>query len=192
MFIGYARVSTVEQNLDRQLEALKNAGCEKIYSDKLTGANLERPQLQKMFDELKEGDTIIITDLTRFSRSTTDLFQLVEIIKGKGAFVKSIKDTWLNISDDNPYSQFLLTVMAGVAQLERDLNKMRQKEGIAIAKKKGRYKGRPKTYTETNPRFSHALELYKSEKYSIAEICKICSFSESTFYRYMRGIKNLD
>ena len=190
MLVGYARVSTIEQNLDRQLEALKNAGCEKIYSDKQTGANMDRPNLQLLFDEIKEGDTIIITDLTRFSRSTMDLFKLIEKIKEKKLFIKSIKDTWLDVSEENPYSQFLLTVMAGVAQLERDLTKMRQKEGIAIAKKKGKYQGRPKKYTENNPRFAHALELYEAGNHSIAEICKICSISESTFYRHMRKEKN--
>jgi DNA invertase Pin-like site-specific DNA recombinase len=191
MLVGYARVSTIEQNLDRQLEALKIAGCDKIYSEKLSGANTDRPQLQLMFKEIKEGDTIIITDLTRFSRSTMDLFRLIELIKEKKCFVKSLKDTWLDISEENPYSQFLLTVMAGVAQLERDLTRMRQKEGIALAKKKGLYKGRPKLYTENNPRFSHALELYEAGGRSIAEICKICSISESTFYRHMRKAKTV-
>jgi DNA invertase Pin-like site-specific DNA recombinase len=120
-----------------------------------------------------------------------DLFRLIELIKEKRCFVKSLKDTWLDISEENPYSQFLLTVMAGVAQLERDLTRMRQKEGIALAKKKGLYKGRPKLYTENNPRFSHALELYEAGGRSIAEICKICSISESTFYRHMRKVKTV-
>ena len=191
MLVGYARVSTIEQNLDRQLEALKIAGCEKIYSEKLSGANTDRPQLQLMFEEIKENDTIIITDLTRFSRSTMDLFRLIELIKEKRCFVKSLKDTWLDISEENPYSQFLLTVMAGVAQLERDLTRMRQKEGIALAKKKGLYKGRPKKYTENNPRFAHALALYEAGGHSISEICKICSISESTFYRHMRKVKSV-
>jgi len=137
MIYGYARVSTIEQNLDRQLEALNKFGCEVIYSDKLTGATKERPQLVALFDVLKEGDTIVITDLTRFSRSTRDLFDLVDVIKEKKANIKSLKDTWLDLSSDNPYGEFLFTVMSAVSQLERDLTKMRQKEGIAIAKKKG-------------------------------------------------------
>jgi DNA invertase Pin-like site-specific DNA recombinase len=187
---GYARVSTLEQNLERQLEALEEAGCTKIFSDKVTGATKERPQLIELFSILKENDTIIITDLTRFSRSTMDLFNLVDQIRAKGAFLKSIKDEWLNLSNDNPYSQFLLTVMAGVSQLERDLTKMRQKEGIAIAKKKGIYKGRPKTFTENNPRLKHAMDLYLDGGYTVKMVCEATNISEATFYRAWRKKKN--
>jgi DNA invertase Pin-like site-specific DNA recombinase len=183
MIYGYARVSTIEQNLDRQLEALNNYGCEVIYSDKLTGATKERPQLVALFDVLKEGDTIVITDLTRFSRSTRDLFDLVDVIKEKKANIKSLKDTWLDLSSDNPYGEFLFTVMSAVSQLERDLTKMRQKEGIAIAKKKGIYKGRPTTFTENNPRLKHALDLYEGGGYSVKEVCNVTGISEATFYR---------
>lgn len=189
MNIGYARVSTLEQNLERQLEALKLAGCEKIYSDKLTGASLERPQLLEMFESLQSGDMIIITDLTRFSRSTMDLFNLVEQIKAKGAFLKSLKDTWLDLSSENPYSAFLLTVMAGVSQLERDLTKMRQKEGIAIAKKKGLYQGRPKMFTLNNPRLRHTLELYSNGEYTVKQACQATGISEGTFYRNWKAFK---
>jgi DNA invertase Pin-like site-specific DNA recombinase len=183
MIYGYARVSTIEQNLDRQLEALNKFGCEVIYSDKLTGATKERPQLVALFDVLKEGDTIVITDLTRFSRSTRDLFDLVDVIKEKKANIKSLKDTWLDLSSDNPYGEFLFTVMSAVSQLERDLTKMRQKEGIAIAKKKGIYKGRPTTFTENNPRLKHALDLYEGGGYSVKEVCNVTGISEATFYR---------
>ena len=183
MIYGYARVSTIEQNLDRQLEALNKFGCEVIYSDKLTGVTKERPQLVALFDVLKEGDTIVITDLTRFSRSTRDLFDLVDVIKEKKANIKSLKDTWLDLSSDNPYGEFLFTVMSAVSQLERDLTKMRQKEGIAIAKKKGIYKGRPTTFTENNPRLKHALDLYEGGGYSVKEVCNVTGISEATFYR---------
>lgn len=88
----------------------------------------------------------------------------MEEFKKKGAFLKSIKDTWLDLSDENPYSQFLLTIFAGVNQLERDLIRMRQREGIEIAKTKGKYNGRPKKFTEKNPRVLHAIDLYKEGK----------------------------
>lgn len=184
---GYARVSTLEQNLDRQLEQLKAYGCEKIFQDKITGATTERPALTELFDILQPGDTIIITDMTRFSRSTKDLFALVEEIQERGCYLKSIKDTWLDITSDNPYSHFLLTVMAAVSQLERDLIKMRQKEGIELAKKKGVYKGRPKTYTENNPRLKHALDLYESGQASTKEAWRATGISEATFYRGLRA-----
>ena len=191
MIIGYARVSSLDQNLDRQIEALKNEGCEKIYTEKITGANTNRPQLKLMFDDLKEGDTIIIKDLTRFSRSTRDLFDLLDLIKEKKCFLRSISDTWLNTSIDNPFNDLLFHIMSALSEYERKMIKQRQKEGIATAKQKGKYKGRPKKLTENNPRFAHALELYEAGGHSIAEICKICSISESTFYRHKRKAKTV-
>ncbi len=117
---------------------------------------LDRKELQKLLSELQPGDTIYVTDLTRITRSTKDLFYLIEEIKEKQALLVSLKDTWLNLSDENPYSEFLLTVMAGVNQLERDLIRMRQKEGIALAKKEGKFKGRLTRYTETNEGLRYA------------------------------------
>lgn len=191
MLVGYARVSTLEQNLDRQIEALEKEGCEKIYTEKITGANTDRPQLKLMFENLKEGDIIVIKDLTRFSRSTRDLFDLLDLVKEKKAFLISLNEKWLDTRDNNPFNQLLFTIMSGLSEYERTMIKQRQKEGIAIAKQKGKYKGRPKKYTENNPRFAHALELYEAGGHSIAEICKICSISESTFYRHMRKVKSV-
>ncbi|MDT9027459.1 recombinase family protein [Rossellomorea yichunensis] len=120
-----------------------------MFTGKQSGGNLERPKLQELLSSIREGDEILVTDLTRISRSTKDLFELVDIIKDKGACLRSINDTRLDMRSNNPYSDFLLTIMAGVNQLERDLTKMRQLEGINIAKKKGRYKGRVKKYDNT-------------------------------------------
>jgi DNA invertase Pin-like site-specific DNA recombinase len=186
MIYGYARVSTIEQNLDRQIKALEEEGCSKIFTDKITGATTERPQFQELLSIVNKGDSIIITDLTRFTRSTKDLFTLIELLKEKEVNLRSIKDTWLDISGDNPYSAFLITVMAGVNQLERDLIKMRQKEGIAIAKEKGIYRGRPKTFTEHNPRLKHALDLYEGGGYSVKEVCNVTGISPATFYRQLK------
>lgn len=183
---GYARVSTVEQNLDRQIEALKEANCQEIFYDKISGATLERPELQRLLDQLEKGDLIIISDMTRISRSTRDLFNLIDLIKEKGAFLKSLKDTWLDLSSNNPYSDLMLTIFAGIAQFERDLLKMRQAEGIAIAKKKGIYHGRPKTFTERNPKIKHALELYDQKTMSNKEIINTLGLSKSTFYRAIK------
>lgn len=118
MIIGYARVSTQKQNLARQLKQLNDYGCDHVYEEKTSGATTNREELQLMLDSLKEGDTIVVTDLTRISRSTKDLFELIEVIKSKGASIKSIKDTWIDTTSDNPYSTFLFTVMAGVNQLK--------------------------------------------------------------------------
>lgn len=185
MIIGYARVSTQEQNLARQLKQLSDYGCDHVYEEKTSGATTNREELQLMLDNLKEGDTIVVTDLTRISRSTKDLFELIEVIKSKGASIKSIKDTWLDTTSDNPYSTFLLTVMAGVNQLERDLLKMRQREGIDLAKQRGVYKGRPKKYGDKNPKMEHALELLTNREengYTVKKICEVTGVSRTVLY----------
>ncbi|MDT3497321.1 recombinase family protein [Bacillus toyonensis] len=179
---GYARVSTQEQNLARQLKQLKEYGCEYIFEEKTSGATTERPELQRMMESLQIDDVIVVTDLTRISRSTQDLFKLIEAIKEKGASIKSIKDTWLDTTSDNPYNAFLLTVMAGVNQLERDLIKMRQREGIAIAKEQGKYTGRPKQFSHKSAKVQHAIELYEQGNKTVNEICKITGLTRSTFY----------
>lgn len=186
MIYGYARVSSKKQNLDRQLKQLKEQGCEKIFEEKLSGKNTERPQLQEMISILEKGDKIIVSDLTRVSRSSKDLFNLVDIIRNKGAALKSLKDTWFDMTEDNPYSKFLLTVMAGVSQLERELTLVRQLEGIEIAKEKGMYNGRPKKYTSKHAGMKHALELYKSGNYTVKEITEITSVSRSALYRAIK------
>src|SRR3712207_4845656 len=131
-------------NFFRQIDALTKYGIDErnIYKEKITGTKKDRPQLIKMINELKENDTVVVVDLTRISRSTKDLLYIVEKIKNKGANIKSLKDTWLDTTDDNPYSNFLLTVMAGLSQLERDLISQRTKEGLASARARGRLGGR--------------------------------------------------
>jgi DNA invertase Pin-like site-specific DNA recombinase len=189
MLFGYARVSTKEQNLERQLVQLKEVGCNVIYQDKMTGANLERTELQELLSILNTGDEILVTDLTRISRSTKDLFELVEIIKDKGAALRSLKDTWLDTRSDNPYSEFLLTIMAGVNQLERDLLKMRQREGIELAKKEGKYLGRVKKYHKKHAGINYALKLYKEGQMTVKQICEITSVSRAALYRKIKEVE---
>ena len=140
MLVGYARVSTEGQSLNRQIDMLVDYGVDKrnIYQEKISGVKVNREQLDKMIDELQEDDIVIITDLTRVSRSTKDLLNIIDRIKAKGADIKSIKDTWLDTSSDNPYNSFLLTVMSGLSQLERDLISQRTKEGLRSAKARER------------------------------------------------------
>lgn len=137
--LGYARVSTDGQNLDRQTDALIAAGVSRkhLYCEKMTGTKADRPELNRLIDDLETGDTVIIADLTRISRSTKDLLEIVDKIKNKGAYIKSLKDTWLDTTSSNPYNDFLLTVMSGLSQLERDLISQRTKEGLVSAKARG-------------------------------------------------------
>ncbi|WP_043014324.1 recombinase family protein, partial [Clostridium perfringens] len=160
MKLGYVRVSSQDQNEERQIRQLNEIGMDFIYKEKVSGATINREKLNELINNLKAGDTIYVTDLTRITRSTKDLFLLIEKIKSKDANLKSLKDTWIDLSESNPYSDFLITVMAGVNQLERDLIKMRQKEGIEIAKSQGKYKGRLKKYNKNHEGMNYAIKLY--------------------------------
>jgi DNA invertase Pin-like site-specific DNA recombinase len=187
--IGYVRVSSVDQNPARQLQQLNELGMDIIFQEKISGATQDRPELQNMLSSLEEGDTIFVTDLTRITRSTRDLFELVDEIKSKKANLKSLKDTWLDLSEDNPYSNFLMTVMGGVNQLERDLIRMRQREGIDLAIKEGKYKGRVKKYHQKHAGINYAVKLYEERKMTVNQICEITSVSRSALYRKLREFK---
>jgi len=181
MLIGYARVSTQDQNLDRQMDALKMVKCEKIFKEKITGTKKDRPELNKLLDQLRKGDTIFVADLTRISRSTKDLFSLVEIIENTGANIKSLKESWLDTT--TPQGKLMFTFIAGISQFERDLISQRTNEGLASARARGRVGGRPKVDSSN---ISKALKLYDSKDYSITEICDMCKISKNTLYNYIR------
>lgn len=187
--IGYMRISTLHehQKFDRQEEQLKDMGCDVIYGDRLSGAKRERPELNKMLDDLQEGDTVIIVSIDRLSRSTRDLLDLVELIKEKGASLKSIQDSWLNTTDESPMADFLLTVMGALGQMERAMAQQRVKEGMAVAMRKGANVGRPKVNAK---KMEHALELYKKGEHSIKEIVEITGVSKATLFRKVKEIKD--
>ncbi|KMK76362.1 recombinase family protein [Alkalihalobacillus pseudalcaliphilus] len=181
--IGYVRVSLTSQNPSRQFRQLNEIGMDIIYEEKTSGATKDREQLQKMLEDLQEGAIIYVTDLTRITRSTQDLFELIDLIRNKKASLKSLKDTWLDLSEDNPYSQFLITVMAGVNQLERDLIRMRQREGIELAKKEGKFKGRLKKYHKNHAGMNYAVKLFKEGNMTVNQICEITNVSRASLYR---------
>lgn len=183
--IGYARVSTEEQNLDRQIDALRAAGVKErfIFCEKITGTKRNRPELTRMLNELREGDIVIITDLTRISRSTKDLLDIVEQIKERGASIRSIKDTWLDTTSQNPYNDFLLTVMGGLSQLERDLISQRTKEGLASAKARGRSGGRPSKQNEKGA----VVRALADSGMRITDIVKETKLSRSTVNRILKS-----
>jgi len=112
MIIGYARVSTIDQNLDRQIDAMKENGAEKIFTEKATGKKADRPELMKMMEHLRDGDVVVISELTRLSRSTKDLFVIVEQIQAKGANIKSLKETWLDTT--TPHGKLMFTISANL------------------------------------------------------------------------------
>ncbi len=181
MKIGYARVSTEEQNLDRQLDSLKEAGCSKIFKEKITGIKKDRPELDKLMEHLREGDLIIISDLTRLSRSVKDLFSLVDQIEKKGANVKSLKESRMDTS--TPQGKLMFTIFAGISQFERDLISQRTLEGLAAARSRGRNGGRPK---KDEKALILALKMYQEKSYSISEITKATGVSKTTIYKYKK------
>lgn len=183
MLIGYARVSTEEQKCDRQIDQLVNRGVDErnIYQEKASGTKRDRPELNRMLQELKEGDTVVVCDITRISRSSKDLLEIVDKIKGKGAYIQSLKDTWLDTTSDNPYQAFLLTVMSGLSQLERDLISSRVKEGMAAAKRRGKYPGRPKGENPKAP----AVRKMSESGFGVSEIVATTGLSRSTVNRIL-------
>lgn len=146
MYVGYARVSTTEQNEARQLNALQEHGCERVFLDKLSGKDTNRPELQALLNFVREGDTVIVSEYSRLARSTGDLFSLIRQLTDKGVQVRSLKE---NFDTSTPQGKLMLTIFAGLAEFERELTLERQREGIAIAKAEGKYHGRqPIPYDE--------------------------------------------
>ena len=160
MKIGYARVSTEEQNLDRQIDILKQIGCDRIYEEKVSGIKKERPELNKMLDQIRTGDVIIISDLTRLSRSVKDLFSLVEQIEGKGANIESIKESWVDTT--TAQGKLMFTIFAGISQFERDLISQRTIEGLNATRARGKKGGRPKVNDKD---IKLAIKMYNSKNY---------------------------
>jgi len=178
MKIGYKRVSTQNQKLDRQTDLLNEYGVEKIFEEKVTGTKRERVELDKMLEQLRPNDIVVVTDLTRLSRSTKDLFEIVEIIESKGAGIKSLKESWLDTT--TPQGKLLFTIFAGLSQFERDLTAQRTKEGLASAKSRGKRLGRPNKFQEKKETI---LNMYNSNNYSINEIITATGISKTSLYR---------
>jgi DNA invertase Pin-like site-specific DNA recombinase len=183
--LGYMRISTLkeEQKFDRQEEQLKALGIDTIYADRMSGAKRDRPELNRMLSELQEGDTVLIGAIDRLSRSTKDLLDIVDVIKTAGASLKSINDTWLDTTSDNPMSEFLLTVMGALGQMERQMITQRVKEGVKVAQAKGVKFGRP---TANKNKVAYALELYNAGQHTVKEITDITGISKATLYRKIR------
>jgi DNA invertase Pin-like site-specific DNA recombinase len=185
MLIGYGRVSSEEQSLNRQIDALITSGVDErnIYKEKITGTKRERPELNRMIEGLKPGDTVIVAELTRLSRSTKDLFEIAEQIQSKGADIKSIKESWLDTT--TPQGKLMFTIFAGLSQFERDLISERTKDGLKSAKARGRSGGRP---SKRNDKEITVEALY-SKGVRIVDIVKQTELSRSTVNRIIRDIK---
>ncbi len=178
---GYARVSTEQQNLDRQLDALKKYGCDLIYNEKMTGTRRDRPELTKLLDRVTEGDTVVIESLSRLGRSTKDLIELTEIFEKKGVHLVSLKES---IDTSTSTGKLLFTLMSAIAQFERDVIADRTREGLRSARARGRTGGRPRTDPE---KVKKAVKLYNTGQYSVREIEELTGVKKATLYRALEG-----
>lgn len=191
--IGYARVSSKEQNLDRQLEALQ--GVSKVFSDKASGKSAERPQLQAMLDYIREGDIVVVTELDRLGRNNKDLTEIMNTLQQKGATLEVLNLPSMNgIEDENLrrlINNLVIELYKYQAESERKRIKERQAQGIEIAKKKGRFTGRKPAYQKDDPLLARAFELYQSKEYTLKEIERHTRIPVSTFKRYLKkyGVK---
>ena len=183
MRIGYARVSTVEQHEERQIIELKEkANVERTYLDKLSGKNTERPELQKMIDFAREGDTIYVSEFSRLARSTKDLLDIVQKLRDKKVQVVSLKE---NFDTTTPAGELAMTLFAAIATFERKIMLERQKEGIAVAKAKGVYRGRHQKAKPYN--WKELVEKYqRREIRSVSELMRIAGCSRPTIYNWLK------
>ena len=179
MKIGYARVSTTDQNLDLQTDALKEAGCKKIFSDRgVSGAKAERPGLDKALDQLRKGDILVIWKLDRLGRSLSHLLSIIEDLKQKGVDFASIQD---GFDTSTASGKMVFSVIGAMAEYERNLTRERTMAGLASARARGRKGGRPKQLDEGQVRV--AIALANAGELTIKEICQQVGCSRSTYYR---------
>ena len=183
MRIGYVRVSTEGQNTDRQDELMRELNVEKVYTDKQSGKNKERPGLKDMMNFVREGDTVVVESISRFARSTKDLLGLLEDLKAKGVEFYSKKESF---DTTTPQGKFVLTMFGALAELEREQILQRQAEGIAEAKKKGKYTGR-KPIAVDEDAFTEQYRAWKNGETSPKFICKKLGLSHATFYRRVKA-----
>lgn len=177
---GYARVSTLNQDLESQIRMLKKEGCEKIYAEKFTGTKFERPKFQELLSVLKSGDTLVVTKLDRFARSTVDGIQTVKMLSDKDVKVHILN---MGLVENTPTGRLIFSVMSAFAEFERDMIVERTQEGKAMAKLNPNFKeGRPKKYNKE--KMDYALKLLQTESYRRVE--KITGISVSTLQREKR------
>ena len=183
--VGYIRVSTQDQKTGRQEVNLKD--CAKIFIDKASGKDTEhRPELAKLMDYVREGDTVVVDSYSRFARNTRDLLALVDRLKEKGVFFESMKE---NVDTSTAQGQLIMTIFAGLAEFERKQTLQRQAEGIALAKAQGKYKGRKRIATDTAV-FNEQYKEWKSGNKTARAAMAALGMKPNTFYRRVKEYEN--
>jgi len=188
MRIGYIRVSTEEQNTARQEIAMKELQVEKVFIDKCSGKNTNRPQLIEMMSFVREGDVVVVSEFSRFARNTKDLLSLIEQLTEKGVQFESLKE---KVDTSTPTGKFMLTIFGAVAELEREYILSRQREGIEAKKARGEYKGRQPIEVD-KAAFEKEYKLWKSGEITAVLAMKHLGLKPNTFYRrvkeYEKGV----
>ena len=184
MNIAYVRVSTIEQNESRQKEGLKAYKIDKWFMEKVSAKDTNRPQLKAMLDFAREGDTIYVWDFSRLARSTKDLLELVELMQSKGIYLKSIKE---NLDTSTPTGKLMLTMIGAINEFERANLLERQREGIAIAKQEGKYKGRKEVSIDN---FEEHYERYIRREISKSDLAKELNISRPTLDKLIKEQEN--
>lgn len=185
MKIGYVRVSTVEQNEQRQIVALQRFGIDKWYTEKVSAKDTNRPKLQEMLEFAREGDTIYIHDFSRIARSTKDLLNIIELLHGKGVCLISNKES---IDTSTPTGKLLVTMIGAINEFERQNMLERQREGIAIAKREGKFKGRKEIQINEN-KFAEEYGKYLSRQISKVKLAEVLGISRPTLDKLIKARK---
>ncbi|WP_407474940.1 recombinase family protein [Sulfitobacter sp. PM12] len=178
MIIGYARVSTDDQSLDSQMDALSAAGAEKVFADRISGSSRTRPELDKMVDQLRNGDVVTVTKYDRLARSLKDLLEIVETIRERGAGFRSLAE---DIDTTTPAGRLVFHVFASIAQFERERISERTREGLASARKRGRIGGRPPALSAVQK--DEVRRMRDEEHRAIPAIARLFNVSERTVRR---------
>ena len=182
--IGYARVSSIGQNLDSQIDALQEAGCEKIFSDKMTGTHMERSGWNAFLDYARSGDTLIISELSRMTRSLMDLLSTAKLLEQRQINLVSLRE---NIDTTTATGRCFLSMMGAIHQMERELRAERAAAGRSSAKARGKTGGRPKTDPE---RLENARILYENSDKTAAEVCEVTGVGRRRFFSYLAEKRN--
>lgn len=182
MKIGYVRVSTQEQNTIRQEVLMESLGVNEVYIDRMSGKNADRPELKKLMEYVRKGDTVIVESISRFARNTRDLLELVERLTAKEVEFVSKKEA---IDTTTPSGKFMLTIFGAVAEMEREYILQRQQEGIAIAKAQGVYKGRKPIQ---RPEFPQVAALWQEGRITAVEAMRRLDMKPRTFYRRVKAL----
>ncbi len=182
--VAYIRVSTIEQNTESQIAILSKIKIDKVFEEKISGKNAKRPELQAMLEYVREGDTVYVKDLSRLARNTKDLLNIVEYLANKGVRLKSIKE---NIDTSTNFGKLMITFLAAIYEFERANLLERQRDGIAVAKMQGKYKGRKQVVEPAN--FDEVYRKWQKREIKSSVAIRELNISEYAFYKFVRDKK---